>query len=213
MLPRQRITAALADAVAAYPLTVLTAPMGYGKTTAARALASVASKEFFFVSIPPGPHTALYLWDLTFGQLAVQGLEIAVPLQQMGFPTDVPHMHRVLEVCRSFKSSVLLVLDDYHFATDPHMDAFIEALVREDLPDFNILLLSRTRPNMALEDMRVKGLATVFGQDLLAFSQHEAVAYFQLNNMFDAAIAENAWQFSEGWAAALWLSLQSWHRH
>ncbi|MBI3361412.1 MAG: hypothetical protein HY023_09915 [Chloroflexi bacterium] len=44
VLPRPRLLAALRDAVAARPLTILSAPPGYGKTTLLAALALEVSK-------------------------------------------------------------------------------------------------------------------------------------------------------------------------
>ena len=73
ILPRERISAALAKAVAAHPLTLLTAPMGYGKSTMAREVMARLPGRSFYVSVTPGPHSAAYTWDLIWGQLARQG--------------------------------------------------------------------------------------------------------------------------------------------
>lgn len=212
-LPRDHIASTLEAAVASYALVVLTAPMGYGKTTVARALADTNSEQVFYVSIPPGHHNALYLWDILFRDLATQGFEAAKTLQRLGFPADALHMQRALDVFRSYKHPLFLVLDDYHFVTDRRMDAFIEALTREKIPNLHILLLSRVRPDLPLEDMRVKGLVALLGQDVLTFSQDEAIAYFHLHGSHDEGVAKSAWKFTEGWAAALWLSLQGWRSH
>ncbi len=214
-LARQRITAALKAAVSTHPLVVLTAPMGYGKTTAARELIAALRQRVFYVAVTPGPHNALYLWDMAFSQLASQGSEIAQILRNMGFPAETMRLQRTFDQGRAYLASrpTLLVVDDYHYVTDPRMDALLEALAREVMPGFCILLLSRSRPNMQLEDMRIKGLAALFDQRLLTFSRQEGVDYFTMHGQTDIALAEQAWEYCEGWAAALWLSLQSCHTH
>ena len=215
ILTRERITTALENAVNSYPLVVLTAPMGYGKTTAARELIGTLRHQVFHVGVTPGPHNALYLWDMAFSQLAAQGSKIASAMRSMGFPADSMRLQHTFEQGRAYLASrpTLLVVDDYHCVTDPAMDALLEALSREAMPNFHILLLSRARPNMALEDMRVKGIATLFDQTMLTFTKEEACAYFALHDTADAATAECAWKYSEGWAAALWLGLQSCRAH
>lgn len=215
ILPRERITAALEAAVNAYPLVVLTAPMGYGKTTAARELMGTLRHRVYYVSFTTGPHNALYLWDMAFAQLGAQGSKTASVMRSMGFPADAMRLQSAFEHCRTYLASqpTLLVIDDYNYVADPAMDAFLEALAREAIPNFHILLLSRTRPSMALEDMRVKSIVTLFDQNILTFSKEETLAYFALHDTADAATAERAWEYSEGWAAALWLSLQSCRAH
>lgn len=212
-LPRDHLVATLEAAVASYALVVLTAPLGYGKTTLAHELAERIREQVFYVAIPSGPHNALYLWDLIFRDLAAQGFEAAIPLQHIGFPTEPLHLQRVLDSFRSHNRPLFLIVDDYHFVADTRMDDFVEALVRENIPGVHILLLSRTRPGLPLGDMRVKKLVALFGQDMLAFSQQEAIAYFHLHGSHDEYVAKSAWTFTEGWAAALWLSLQGWHSH
>ena len=185
ILPRERVTSALAEAVAAYPLTALTAPMGYGKTTAARQLADAllsgekkeaAVARAYFVTLPPEPYSAPYLWNFIWGRLAAQGLEFAESVKAYGFPGDAERRQHVFARCRALAERVLLVLDDYHWVADPDMDAYLTALTREGIAGLHILLLSRSRPNLPLEELRLKSLAESFDQTLLAFSEAETGA-------------------------------------
>ncbi len=210
ILPRPRVATALARAVAEYPLVAVVAPMGYGKTTAARELAEAVGGRTFSATIPPGPHNTRYLWNSVLGQFADQGLEIALTLRRLGFPTEPAQTRRVIDQCRGDTRPACLIFDDYQHVDDPALDAFFELLVREQLPGFHIALFSRTRPGMQLEELRFKGVAALFGSDLLAFTRDEAAAYFALHGCPGAAAA--AWSYSEGWAAALWLCLESWRK-
>lgn len=215
ILPREHITEALKGAVTNFALTVLTAPMGYGKTTAARELMAALDMRVSYIRVTPGPHNAPHLWDMICGQLEVQDSEIAPILQRMGFPAYSSHLRPTLARIKSCIAGrpTLLVIDDYHLVTDPEMDRVIESMAREAIPGLCILVCSRTRPNLALEDLRIKGLAAIFSQDLLIFSEKEAIAYFYLHGVDNSAAASEARAFSEGWAAALWLSLQNWRTH
>ncbi len=209
LLTRDRVTAVLAGSIESHPLTVLTAPMGYGKTTAARELAALSTSRAYFATVPQGAHNARYVWELLCAQLAAQGLEGARELQRAGFPEDALGMRRVIDFCLNYKEHMLLVLDDYHLATDQALDGVLETLIRLEMEGFRILLLSRERPRLPLEELRMKGLAECFDGGLLVFTEDEAIDFFRLGGESDRAAASEAWRQCEGWAAALWLSLQS----
>ena len=235
LLPRGHITAAL-TADLSCPLTVLAAATGYGKTTAAQAVLRAAPPAAYLAA-PQGADSARYLWDYLCGRLAAQladkGKSLALLLKNFGFPQDSASADRVLEQVRAHLDGgmgspgaavaapevrptrptaefrpFLLILDDWHFAAFPEFDAFLERLVREAVPGLALLLLTRTRPGLALEELRMKGLARVFNRDLLAFSEEESMAYFALHGISNQDAARAAWRECEGWPAALWLSVQ-----
>lgn len=216
MLSLPHVTEKLAKAVASHSLVVLTAPMGYGKTTAVQnLLQQLPQMRQFVVTIPAGTHSALYLWDMALSQLAMQGVEGASQTQQMGFPENQTTMQCMLQGLEKELATqpTLLVIDDYHLVNAPEVDAFLEALVRKQIPDFCIMLLSRCRPHLQLEEMRLKGLAAIFEQSLLTFSRKDIADYFALHGVHDKKIVQAAWTFSEGWAAALWLCLENYLAH
>lgn len=215
ILQRKSITDILRQAVNRHCLVTLTAPMGYGKTTAARELLRHLGHRVFYIFVNPGPHNAFYLWARACGQLAAQGSPIAPLLRARGFPMEANAMQRAFDEGRKYLDGrpTLLVIDDYHYVVSRAVDDFLEAMVREEMPGLCIMLLSRTKPGLPLVDLSLKGLAAVFDKELLTFSQEEAEELFRLHGIRNKGTADNAWAYSEGWAAALWLGLQSYKTH
>lgn len=213
LLPRPHLTEALLDAIKAHSLTVVSAPMGYGKTTLARAAADAVSGEggeAYYYSAPNGPHDAPFFWHDMFKQLETQGIGIAPAMLRIGFPETASQARQAAQILKSLDAPTCLFLDDYHQVTDAAVNAFLENLVRAGIPNFHVILFSRTRPDISLEELRIKRLAAVFGQDFLAFSEAETREYFLMNGVIEANAAIEAQTYSEGWPAALWLGLQSW---
>ncbi len=59
----------------------------------------------------------------------------------------------------------------------------------------------------------MKGQAHEFDAEFLAFSREESLRYFQMRGINDDKVVDHIWRESEGWAAALWLNLQSYLKH
>lgn len=215
ILPRQAITDVLQQAINSRKLVALTAPMGYGKTTAARELVRQTDCRTYFTTVNAGRHNTFYLWDRVCSQLRAQGSELAASLQTMGFPANPSELHRIMELVRVYcmKRRTLLIMDDYHYMESPAMNKLIEDATRDDLPGFSLLLLSRTMPGIPLDELCLKGLAQVFDKNLLAFSREDARSFFSMHGIDNKEIVDSSLTYSEGWAAALWLSLRSFQTH
>ena len=233
---RPHISEALRSAVLQYPLVVLTAPVGYGKTMAARELmawlsAPVAnvvktseqaghavrqdkSLKCYYLPVSPDETSASYLWERQGALLTELGWPLGDFMQRWPFPPDTARRAQSIEMLRTqaAEQPVLLVVDDYHYAGFPDYNAHLEWLTKEAVPGFHLMLLSQTRPDMPLEELRLKGLCATFDQTLLAVTEAEAVKFFAANGISDADVARSAWRISEGWIAALWLEVQGYLR-
>lgn len=212
-LARPRVTDAIAEAIDSTNFVLLTGPAGYGKSTVARALMQTQKWHIFFAAVPPGTKVINYLWDSIFGQFAEQGSELSKHVQNIGYPADAGVFRHIASSLKKEAlvkpEPTLVIVDDYQFAESPELDTFIEYLVRQEIPNFCLLLLSRTRPNLPMEEFKLKGLAKVFDKDHLAFTREESRQLFEHYGVPDKKASDAAWKFSEGWAAALWLSLNS----
>lgn len=233
IIPRKHSTRILQSAVLDHPLVVLVAPVGYGKTMAARALmqalgdpahdaksdfeAPAKHKRFYkcrYLPVSPDETAVSYLWERQSALLTSMGSPLGALMRRSPFPLDSAQRAWGLEQLRllTAEQPLLMVVDDYQYADFPEYNAHLERLVRAAVPNLRILLLSRTRPDIPLEELRLKNLCAVFDQSLLAFNKPDAVRFFKANGIPDPAVAHRAWQISEGWGAALWLAAQGYLR-
>ena len=107
-----------------YGLTVLEAPMGYGKTTAMRSFAQKTNMKVLWHSVYTGGVS--YFWDGFYKAVAPLSGELAVKLQRIGPPTDAVLVQKAVELicCVQIAQKTALVIDDYHFVNSPTVDAF-----------------------------------------------------------------------------------------
>lgn len=103
-MTRGHVTHTLLDATSRYPLTVLTAPLGYGKSTAAQALAlqwaTHKNWRVFVQTIGSAFVSPAHTWNRLAGQLAAQASAFGVTMQRMGFPADSGAMQRLFDAAR-----------------------------------------------------------------------------------------------------------------
>ncbi|MDL2269134.1 AAA family ATPase [Desulfosarcina sp. OttesenSCG-928-A07] len=214
-LRRIRVVKTLHETVSTYPLTVLHAPTGYGKTTAVRDMLTAFPKNHFFTFLHHGEKTAANIWDSLTGQLEKAGETSATQWRRAGFPQDSREIHWMLDhIVDAFADrQILWVIDDYHYARSSEFDYFIERLVKVKIKDLSLLLISRTRPGAFLEELNLLGVLAELNRDLLIFSYADVKKYFQLAGITDEAAVWRAHESCEGWGAALCLMAQGYFKY
>lgn len=85
VLQRTKITRALLQAMTTHSMVIVSAPMGYGKTTTAREVHKSEKVNSVFFSIPANSDNAS-LWDELWKSMETQGLEQSTELRRLGFP-------------------------------------------------------------------------------------------------------------------------------
>lgn len=138
-------------------------------------------------------------------------MEAAPALRRLGLPETAYQRSEAFALLRGLASPTFIIIDDYHLVTDPALGGFLDVLTLEALENLHLALFSRTRPEaIRLDELYVKRLAVVVEQNFLAFTEPEVEDYFKYSGIHDAAAVSEAWHYSEGWPAALWLCKQSW---
>lgn len=211
VLQRKNVNSKLLEAIATHPLVVLTAPIGYGKSTAAKEVSLTTHLRSLYVALPSGEHSPEFVWNVLCNQLASQHQELAQTMLGIGPPLTEALLVWAVSLWREYtqQESLLLIVDNFQYGNIAEINLFIETLVRLSLPKLHILIATRTRPDIHLAELRLKGLAAVFNQELLLFSREETEQLYRLYGVEDMQAAERTWVCSEGWAAAIWICLRN----
>ncbi len=219
VLRRPRLETLLAD-VLVYPLTLVQAGTGYGKSTTLASLADVVEPLFWYTITEPDRDALLFVAHLACafdrGELA-WGEPVLRELEESGgsvMPEVLTPLLNALTV--GLEDEAVLVLDDYHLVADvPDIAALIERLVDYIPPRLHVVLASRHTPVLeALTRWRVKGRLLTIDRADLAFTADEIGALFrdEYGYPLSAEQAQGLANETEGWAIALqmvWQGLQS----
>jgi LuxR family transcriptional regulator, maltose regulon positive regulatory protein len=223
LLSRTRLTNRLL-ANLSYPLTLVTANAGSGKTTLVADFLRTHKRQFVWYQLD---HTdadpSVFLGYLAFGikQLVPGFGEAMFSYFQEATGEVAQHPERAAdvflnEVLERVERQLILVLDDYHhLGQDTAVHTVLDRLLAY-LPDvLHVIIISREMPPLALGRLRTHSpLADIDRADLL-FTDEETQELFR--KVFDLELtAEQLAEYRErthGWITALQLVRQVAHRH
>ncbi len=191
-----------------YPLTLVVAAMGYGKTVAVRDYLDEIKADYVWLNVESDETSAHIIWNSLTRQFAEKEQEIGGRLNTLGFPASAAHRDRIFDLLEewTYLTSKVLVIDDYHFASLPELDMLIEKLVRKRITGLHLLVMSRTRPAINIEELKLKGYCCQLKSFLFELSQDEIKDYFQLfGQEISDTTAKQAREITEGWITAVYL--------
>ncbi len=215
LLRRPRLEQLL-ERVFDYPLTIVQAGTGYGKSTALASLGGAGRELFWYTITEPDCEPLLFLVHLLsafgdYGSAALRSLEA-----NNGLVTPASLTPLLNALTRSIKGQAVLVLDDFHLVAHvEEISALLRKLVDYCPPHLHVILSTRQMP--ALPDLnrwRVKGILQIIGPTDLAFTAEEIESLFreQYHLPITPSQAQTLVAETEGWVIALqmiWQGIQS----
>lgn len=216
---RPRIQARLSSALD-YPLTLVLAGTGYGKTTALSGLADLVDPLFWYVVTEPDRDPLLFLVNLisafhhrndAYGEDALRMLE-----ENGGRALPAVLTPLLNTLTTSLTTDALLVIDDYHLVQDvPEIGALVSQLIQYLPPNLHLIISSRVMPlHLDLNRWRIKGSLNTISHIDLAFTAEEIELLFgsHLSHPITAEQARSLAEETEGWVIALQMVGQSLER-
>ncbi|HTI32726.1 MAG TPA: AAA family ATPase, partial [Miltoncostaea sp.] len=205
---RPRLLARL-DAATSLPLTLVSGPPGFGKTTLlAQWVATRPPGTTGWVTLDPDDNDPVRLWAHVCAAIGVHG---PLPEDPPGRPAaSVVLVAAALNDAEARGEERVLVLDDYHAITNPACHERIRFLVEHLPAPLHVVIASRRDPPLPLARMRASGrLGEVRTRDLRMLRE-ESRQLIDLNGVsLSAADVGRLHERTEGWAAGLYLAMLS----
>ncbi|HWR38339.1 MAG TPA: LuxR C-terminal-related transcriptional regulator [Patescibacteria group bacterium] len=191
-----------------YPLTVVEAPMGYGKTTAVKEFLKTSGAQVLWWTLADSSINGF--WQGFCRLLKSIDAHCAATLTELGAPTDSVFMDTAIELLENidFPAKTCLVFDDYHLLSAHPVDLFIERLVKTAPSNLHIVIVSRSMFGENTTELALKGFCQVIGKSSFEFTPDEIIAYYKLCGIrLTASETAELYVYTEGWVSALYLSL------
>ena len=196
-------------AAGAFPLVLVVAPAGYGKTTLLSQWAARDARPFAWVSVDEGdddPVSILRLIAAALDRIEPLPQSALEPLAPERRPAPTKALQRLGATIASRRSPFVLVLDGAD-ALSHDTIAAVGTLVGHMPPRSMIVLSGRVLPDLPVAALRAGGPLLELGSYELALSRREAELLLRAAALEpeDAEINELV-ERTEGWAAGLYLT-------
>ncbi|NTV90116.1 MAG: hypothetical protein HGA22_07120, partial [Clostridiales bacterium] len=195
-------------------LTLVTAPAGFGKTTAVADWLSRVNIQAAWFSVDIGDNSMKRFWCYLVAALdeRLPGLEsrLSQYLYEAGSITAEGIATVVVDELYASKKEILLVIDDYHLISEESIHKSLELLIRYMPQSVHAILISRTRPPFASARLKAEGQLKEIRLGDLQFTGIEIEQYCRQKGIKvsknDVSLLEAR---TEGWAAGLYLTLET----
>lgn len=197
------------------PLTLVTAPAGFGKTTLVVSALSQCGMPAAWLSLDHADNLLerflgylLLTIQRSIPEIGKEAVELLEGSQQA--PVEIV-LTSLLNNLIDLNQALVLVLDDYHTITHPKIHEVLTFLLDHCPPAFHLVLISRSDPPISLARLRARGQVTEFRASDLRFTQEEAATFFNsqmglhLNDQEVRALEER----TEGWIAGIQMAALS----
>jgi LuxR family maltose regulon positive regulatory protein len=208
LVPRPRLQARITEGLRG-PLTLITAPAGFGKTTLVASHIANRGLPVAWLSLDRNDNqverfldylvTALQQADDTIGSEAAQLLAAALQA-----PPEAVLISLINDLDTA-DGEIVLVLDDYQFISSQAVHEQVIFLLEHCPKTFHLVIATRSDPPLPLTRLRVRGQMVELRAADLRFSEAEAAQF--LNEVMglglDAGSVAVLEERTEGWVAGL----------
>ncbi|MEX6726114.1 LuxR C-terminal-related transcriptional regulator [Parapedomonas caeni] len=200
------------------PLTLVTAPAGYGKTSLLACWHAMAAEQggvAAWVSLDPqDSHPGRFARHLiaavqasrpAFGDILLRYLDTSANPDVIRIATALVH-----ELAQSGEP-VSLFLDDLHLIRQTPTEQLIERVLNANLANLQLVAATRYLPSMDLSRLRLDGMVRAVDSADLSFDYAETASFLrQVPDLsFDDAQVAQIHSRSEGWVAGLQLMVSA----
>jgi len=208
LVPRPRLVERL-EARRDRPLTLVSAPAGYGKTTLISNWLEACDCPTAWLSLDEDDNDLVRF--LTYLLAAVETMfpnavaETRSLLSAAG-PPPLPVVTRsLINELDQVECPFILVLDDYHHIDDLTVHELLNELLTYPPRPMHLVLISRTDPPLSLPTLRARRQVTEVRTDQLRFTREETASFVQqeMGMSVDDRAVTALLQRMEGWVTGL----------
>jgi LuxR family maltose regulon positive regulatory protein len=209
ILKRQRLITLLRD-VFDYPLTLVEAPMGYGKTTVVHQFLEIEGIQPVWMAFHRESELSENDWEKLTREVSEVDDKTGAALLRLGFPANTSQMEQVIAVISQFSGvqKRIVVLDDYHWVHSERLNRLIELIAYEQIDNLHLLLITRNTVQFNCSELVAKGLCRHITREFLKFSNSEIEDYCRLlNDSISPQDLKKICSYGSGWITLTYMLL------
>ena len=208
---RERLLS-LAATVAHSPLTLVSAPAGYGKSTLVSQWLELLGCRSAWLSLDAADSD--FIQFLSYVVAALSGAypgccaETAQYLQSAALPGPNELAGVFCNDIEELEEPIALVLDDYYQISSSEIDDFLDTVLKHPPQNLHLIIITRRDPTLSVSALRARGKLCEVRMQQLEFREDETRAFIRV--LLDDPITDDDIKLlherTEGWPAALRLA-------
>lgn len=197
------------------PLTLVSAPAGYGKSTLVSCWLEDVNIPWGWVTLDSSDndlHQFLsYLLDAVDSIFPAIGKETRAFLDGVGLPALEVLSHTLINELDHIQEKFVLVLDDYHTIKDKRVHDMVADIIRHPPRHLHLVLASRIDPPLPIATLRAEARMTEIRIQDLRFTLEDTTEFLQqfTGAPIEISEAESLMEITEGWVTGLRLAVLS----
>ncbi|HEX3087589.1 MAG TPA: AAA family ATPase, partial [Ilumatobacteraceae bacterium] len=191
-------------------LIIVRAPAGSGKTTLVGQWAAIrrdAGDLIAWVTVDRFDNDLHAFWSLVIAAVDDAAAAGVTPLSSLISPRDATEpgfLDAFTQAVGALGRPVSVVIDDFHEIHDTETLQSLELLARNVRMPFRLVLVSRSRPTIAIERLGLEDGYELVDPDSMRFGRIEAAELLRLHGVeLDGERLDAVLDQTEGWAAGL----------
>ena len=194
------------------PLTLVSAPAGYGKSTLVSSWLEASGWPGAWVSLEHDDSDLRQFVTYVLAAIRTLFPEVCRNIHTLLNVPDLPPLSVVVPALSNDLDQIdhdfILVMDDYHVIQEPAVHELLATLLIHPPRSMHMVVVSRGDPPFPLALLRAKGQMTEIGMEDLRFSQEETMTFLAtvMEDPIDDAAAAMLQNKTEGWVTGLRLA-------
>ncbi len=191
-----------------HKLTIVEAPIGYGKSTIVKEFLKNTSNEIVWFNIDSDDKEQ-FLYDFA-ARLKNISKTAAEELLKAGFPRDAYTASRVASILMDipFEKPTIIVLDNCHYIMDKNIITILKDIANKNQNILTLICICKEIYDRDAIELALYGKINYIEKKDFAFKKEEIDEYYkQCGVKLEKAELDFLFKYSEGWLSALYLQL------
>ncbi|MBN3522037.1 hypothetical protein JYB62_18680 [Algoriphagus lutimaris] len=198
------------------PLILLSAPAGYGKSVLVSQWLNYYQKDYSWLSLDESMNDTSIFISYLIDTLERSGdskkiQKIFKNKQEIYFLTWDAIINRIINSVNEIQENLRLVLDDYHLIKNLEIHQLVKALIKENLDNLQVVIITRWDPPFQLKELRLYNRMLELRMRELRFEKSEIYQF--LSSAKDIRFSDSEIDLflenTEGWILAIRMYLMA----